>query len=254
MSLRSSAITVHIPMKFSGENKPDPKERSMQLNSSFQYKNFKELPHLTWIEQISAQITLADAVFRAGLSWIFKLGVQQDMPFYLKNNLTLINQLTFVSLLLALPGSFILMLAGFQHPLGMMLSGVLVCSLILGLNGARLVQWAQAIFAFSPAAIILTYTLFELSSGSLLDPLLYILSRQGLCLSLLLPILVYGFEKSQKWMTLSECGIIMLLFDIASARKGNPIVPMGTNQGFFSVLSVAQFSGLAFCVLYMQTY
>jgi diguanylate cyclase (GGDEF)-like protein len=226
----------------------------MELNSSFQYPNFKDLPHQGLMERISTQIASADTVFRAGLSWVFGLGIQAEMPFYLKNNLALINRLSFISLLLALPGSFILMLAGFDHSLTLMLSGVLVCSLILALNAAHLVQWAQTAFAFSPAAVILTYTLFELSSGSLTDPLLYILARQGLVLSLLLPILLFGFEKPQRWITLGECVIVLLLFDIASVRTGNPLITTGNSQGFFAILSVVQFACLAACMLYLQTY
>lgn len=225
----------------------------MELKSSFQYRNFKELPPHGWMEQVSAQIATADLVFRSGLSWIFNLGIQPDLPFYLKNNLSLINQLSFISLLLALPGSFLLMLAGFQHTLSLLVCGTLLSCLILGLNGSRQVQWAQAIFAFSPAATLLSYALIEMASGNLTDPLLYVLVHQGLSLSLLLPVLLFGFEKSQKWMTLAECVVILLVFDVASGRAGNPFMTAGTARGFFSILSVLQFAGLAFCVVTMQS-
>jgi predicted signal transduction protein with EAL and GGDEF domain len=208
------------------------------------------------VEQVSAQIASAGVILRAGISWFFNLGIQQEMPFYLRNNLALINRVSFVCLLLSLPGSFILMLAGFNHPLSLLVSGVVILSLILALNAAHLVSWAQVIFAFSPAAIVMTYTLFELSSGDMTDHMIYVLARQGLCLALLLPILIYGFEKNQRWLTLGECIIVLLLFDIASMRTGNPLMSntTGTTQGLFAVLSVAQFSALGGYILFMQGY
>ena len=148
------------------------------------------------------------------------------------------------------------MLAGFNHPLSLLVSGVVILSIILALNAAHLVSWAQVIFAFSPAAIVMTYTLFELSTGDMTDPLIYILARQGLCLSLLLPILIYGFEKNQRWLTLGECIIVLLLFDIASMRTGNPLMvnTTSTTQGLFAVLSVVQVSALGGYILFMQGY
>jgi diguanylate cyclase (GGDEF)-like protein len=176
------------------------------------------------------------------------------MPFYLKSNLVLINKLAFLGLLMALPGSFVLMLAGFDHSNTLMLVGVLLSCLVLGLNAARLVQWGQAVFGFSPAAVLLTFTLSELSSGGLTNPLLYVLARQGLVLSLLLPILLFGYEKSQRWITLCECMVVLLLFDVFSFRTANPLVSSATTQGFFAVLSLLQFTGLSICLIYLQAH
>jgi diguanylate cyclase (GGDEF)-like protein len=228
----------------------------MQLNTTTEYPVFKEVQQPAWMERLGTQVASASEAFRLGLVWLFDLGIQPEMPFYLKNNLGLINRVTFFSLLLSLPGSFVLMLMGFDHPLTLLVVSVLVLCSILGLNAARQVQWAQALFAFAPAATLMTYLLVELSSGDLTGNLLYILARQGVCLSLLLPIFIYGFEKSQRWVTLGECVIVFLAFDIASLRTGSllfagapPLV-----RSFFSLLSVLQLAGLSACVLYMQGY
>jgi diguanylate cyclase (GGDEF)-like protein len=146
------------------------------------------------------------------------------------------------------------MLAGFRHTFSLLLCIVSLSCLILGVNASRSIQWAQVVFAFSPAAVILTYTLLELSSGELTDPLLYILARQGLVLSLLLPMLVFGFEKAQKWLTLGECVVLLLLFDVVSGRIGDPRLASGTQMGLFTVLSMVQFAVLASTILYMQSY
>jgi len=166
----------------------------MELNTTSEYPVFKEVQHPAWMERLGNRVVSASEAFRLGLAWLFELGIQPEMPFYLKNNLGLINRVTFVSLLLSLPGSFVLMLMGFDHPFTLLVVSVLILCSILVLNVARQVQWAQALFAFSPAATLMTYLLVELSSGGLTGNLLYILARQGVCLSLLLPIFIYGFE------------------------------------------------------------
>lgn len=211
---------------------------------------------MLWMEQISAQLSIALAILRASISWVFELGIQPDMPFYQRKNLALINRASFVSLLLALPGSFLLLLVRFDHPFSLLLSGVFMLCLILALNGARQVEWAQAIFAFSPAATILTYTLLELASGGLDDHLTYILARQGLCLALLLPVILYGFEKSCRGVVLGVCVLVYLGFEVASIHLGGPMIGniTGMSRGLFTILSVGQLTGLAACVLYMQSY
>ena len=208
------------------------------------------------MDKVSAQLASARVVFRAGMSWVFTLGIQADMPFYQAKNLALINRVTFASLLLLLPGSFMLMLVGFDHPLSLLVCGALTLSLIMVLNYHHQVQVAQALFAFSPAITIMIYTLLELASGGLADPLRYILARQGLCLALLLPIMIYGFERSYKWMVLGVCVILFLTFDVFSTRLSGIHVNAitGMSQGLFSVLSVLQFSALAACLLYLQGY
>ena len=208
------------------------------------------------MDKVSAQLASARVVFRAGMSWVFTLGIQADMPFYQAKNLALINRVTFASLLLLLPGSFMLMLVGFDHPLSLLVCGALTLSLIMVLNYNHQVQVAQTLFAFSPAITIMIYTLLELASGGLADPLRYILARQGLCLALLLPIMIYGFERSYKWMVLGVCVILFLTFDVFSTRLSGIHVNAitGMSQGLFSVLSVLQFSALAACLLYLQGY
>jgi diguanylate cyclase (GGDEF)-like protein len=215
-----------------------------------------DLPAWNALEKLSAQLGSTQAVLRAVISWIFRLGIRSDMPFYQVRNLALINRVSFGSLLLVLPGSFLLLLAGFDHPFSLLVSGVIILGLILALNGARLVQLAQALFAFSPAATIMIYTLLELSSGGLTDPLTYILVRQGLCLALLLPVMIYGYDQSRKWVILDIIMIIFLFFEVASVRLGATFVrnAAGMSQGFFTMLSVLQLAALAACVLYVQGY
>ena len=208
------------------------------------------------MDKVSAQLVSARVVFIAGMSWIFTLGIQADMPFYLIKNLALINRVTFTSLLLALPSAFILMMAGFDHTLSLLAYSLLALSLILVLNRNHQVQLAQSIFAFSPALVIVFYILLELTSGGLADPLLYILVRQGLCLALLLPILIYGFERSYKWMVFGVCVLLFLIFDVVSTKVGGMQVSelTGMSQGLFSLLSILQFSTLAVCLLFLQGY
>jgi diguanylate cyclase (GGDEF)-like protein len=223
-------------------------------NSLTPYSPSKDLPGWSALEKVSSQLVSAQVVLQTGISWIFTLGIQPDMPFYRIRNLALINRVSFAGLLMALPGTFLLLMVGFDHPVSLLVSGVLMLCLILTLNGARKVQWAQAFFAFSPALVILVYTLLELSSGGMADPLAYILARQGVCLTLLLPVMIYGFERSLKWVILDVCMILFLFFDVASVRLGATFVrdTTGMSQGFFSMLSVLQFVGLAACVLYLQ--
>jgi diguanylate cyclase (GGDEF)-like protein len=73
-------------------------------------------------------------------------------------------------------------------------------------------------------------------------------------LSLLLPILLYGFEKSQKWLTLGECVVILQLFDVASGRTGSPFMASAMETGIFTVLSMLQYAVMASSILYMQSY
>jgi diguanylate cyclase (GGDEF)-like protein len=215
-----------------------------------------DLPGWNILDKVSAQLASAQVVLKAGISWIFTLGIQPDMPFYQIKNLALINRVTFTSLLLALPGSFILMLAGFNYPFSLLVLGALTLCLILVLNCNHQVQLAQSLFAFSPAITIVIYTILELSSGGLTNPLMYGLVRQGLCLALLLPVMIYGFERPHKWTVFGVCVILFLLFDVVSARLSGTRVNniTGMSQGLFSVLSVLQFSGLAACLLYLQGY
>jgi diguanylate cyclase (GGDEF)-like protein len=215
-----------------------------------------DLPGLNILDQVSAQLASAQVVLKAGISWIFTLGIQADMPFYQVKNLALINRVTFTSLLLALPGSFILMLAGFNYTFSILVLGALTLCLILVLNWYHQVQFAQSIFAFSPAMTIVIYSILELSSGGLTDPLMVVLVRQGLCLALLLPIMIYGFERSRKWTVFGVCVIIFLFFDVISTRMGGTRLNnvIGMSQGLFSVLSVLQFTGLAASLLYLQGY
>jgi len=227
-----------------------------QRNSLISKLSSEDLPGWNILDKVSAQLASAQVVLKAGISWIFSLGIQPDMPFYQIKNLALINRVTFTSLLLALPGSFILMLAGFAYPFSLLVCGAMTLCLILALNCNHQVKLAQSFFAFSPAITIVIYTLFELSSGGLADPLTYVLARQGLCLALLLPVMIYGFERPYKWMVLGVCVILFLTFDVVSTRlsgtRMNNIT--GMSQGLFSVLSVLQFTGLAACLLYLQGY
>lgn len=215
-----------------------------------------DFPGWQIVEKVSTQLSTAQVVLRAGIDWLFSLGIQADMPFYQIKNLALINRLTFTSLLLALPGSFLLLLAGFNHISILMVSGIFLSSLILFLNGAHRATWAQATFAFSPALIILIYTLVELSSAGLTDPLAFILARQGVCLALLLPVMLYGFDQSHKWMIFGSCVILFMLFDVLCSRVGGALTTetTGMSQGVFSLISILQYTGMAGTVLYLQGY
>ena len=210
-----------------------------------------------WLEQFSDRLDSTRVVLRACIGWVFELGISPEMPFYQKKNLALINRVSFVSLLLALPGTFFLIMMGFGHPFSLLVSGVLTICLILALNGARQVEWSKTLFAYAPAVIILGYTLLEQSSGGLDHPLNYLLARQGLCFALLIPIMIFGFEDRQKVViVLGVCVFIFLLYDVGSTRfgafqEGNIT---GLSHGLFSVLSVLQYAGLAGCMLYMQSY
>ena len=216
----------------------------------------EKLPPIAIVEKVSAQVATTGVVLSAVLSWLFELGIRAEMPFYLKKNLALINRVTFISLLMAFPGSFVLLLVGFDHTFSLLVVGTLVLCLILGLNGAKQGEWAQALFAFTPALIILGYSLLELSSAGMQDVLMYILARQGLCLALLLPVIIYGYDKAHRGMVLACCAVIFLAFDAACVRMGGSVLEnaSGMSRGFFSVLSMLQLVGLSACVLYMQDY
>ncbi len=226
-------------------------------NSITSYNPTEGIPRQAWLEQTSLFISSAHLVLRAGLGWVFELGINADMPFFQTKNLALINRVTFISLLMALPGTFLLILMGFGHPFSLMVSGVLVACLVLAFNGAKHVEWSKTLFAFAPAILILAFTLLELSSGNMDNPLRYILSRQGLCLALLIPLLIFGFEDRRKVVgVLGFCVVLFLIFDVASMRlgafKAGNII--GLSSGLFSVISGLQYIGLAACVLYMQNY
>ncbi|MFZ0532239.1 MAG: GGDEF domain-containing protein [Anaerolineales bacterium] len=217
----------------------------------------RNLSPLSGLERVSAKLASALMVLRACIGWVFELGITTDMPFYQKKNLALINRVSFISLLMALPGSFLLILMGFNHPFSLLFSGVMTVCLTLGLNGAKRVEWSKILFSYALPVIILTYTLLELSSGGLGNPLSYFLTRQGLCFALLIPILIFGFEDRQKIVgVLGVCVLIFLLFDVGSLRLGAITEGnlKGLSHGLFSVFSVLQYAGLAACVLYMQSY
>jgi diguanylate cyclase (GGDEF)-like protein len=230
----------------------------MELKNSFNhYIPTQNLTPLLWLEQVLAKLESVLGVLRACISWVFELGISPDMPFYQKKNLALINRVSFISLLLALPGSFFLILMGFGHPFSLLVSGVITACLILGLNGAKRVEWAKILFSYAFPVIILIYTLLELSSGGLADPLSYFLARQGICFALLIPILIFGFEDRQKIVAvLGVCVLIFLLFDVGSMHWGafQEENITGSSHGLFSVLSVLQYASLAACVLYLQSY
>jgi diguanylate cyclase (GGDEF)-like protein len=209
------------------------------------------------MEQLSARVSSTQTVLRACISWVFELGITPEMLFYQKKNLALINRVSFISLLMALPGTFLLILMDFGHPFSLLVSGVLAACLVLAFNGAKHVEWSKTLFAYAPAILILTFTLLELSSGNLDDPLRYILSRQGLCFSLLIPILIFGFEDHRKVVgVLGFCVLLFLIYDVTSTRVGafQEEKLAGLSSGLFSVLSGLQYVGLAACVLYMQSY
>ncbi len=226
-------------------------------NSITSYIPAERMPHQAWLEQTPQFISSAHTVLRAGLGWVFELGINPDMPFYQKKNLALINRVSFISLLLALPGTFLLILMGFGHPFSLMVSGVLAACLILAFNGARYVEWSKVLFAFAPTVLIISFTLLELSAGNLDNPLRYILARQGLCFGLLIPLLIFGFEDRRKVVgVLGLCVLLFLIFDVASLRldayPDENII--GLNSGLFTLISGLQYAGLAACVLYMQSY
>jgi diguanylate cyclase (GGDEF)-like protein len=228
----------------------------MELRSA-NYLPTEEMPHQAWLEQTSLFISSAQVVLWAGLGWVFELGINPNMPFYQKKNLALINRVSFISLLMALPGTFLLILMGFGHPFSLLVSGVLAACLILALNAANHIEWSKALFAYAPAILILTFTMLELSVGNLDNPLRYILSRQGLCFGLLIPILIFGFEDRRKVVgVFGFCVLLFLIFDVSSMRLGafHAEKLAGLNSGLFSVISGLQYIGLAACVLYMQSY
>ena len=192
----------------------------------------------------------------ASLGWLFELGIKAEMPFYLKKNLALINRVAFISLLMAFPGSFVLLLVGFDHTFSLLVVGTLVLCLILGMAGAKQRRVGTGHLRFCPRPDHPGYTLLELSSAGMQDVLMYILVRQGLCLSLLLPVIIYGYDKAHRGMVLASCVVLFLAFDAACVRMGGSLLEnaSGMSRGFFSVLSMLQLVGLSACVLYMQNF
>ena len=225
-------------------------------NSLTSYIPTEDLPQQAWAEQIKRSLSSAQVVLRASIGWVFELGITPAMPFYQKKNLALINRVSFISLLMALPGTFLLILMGFGHPFSLLVSGVLAACLILALNGAKRVEWSKTLFAYAPAILILIFTLLELKSGSLDNPLRYILYFQGMCFGLLIPILIFGFDARRKVVgVLGGCLLIYMIFMVASMRPVFQEVNItGMSHGLFSVLSMLQYTALAACVLYMQSY
>ena len=221
-----------------------------------QFLSTDEIPSTVLPRRAVAQLASAQLALQSGISWIFDLGIRPDLPFYLKKNLALINRVSFLSLLLALPGTLLLLLVGFEHSFSLLVSGTSALLFILALNKARQLEWSVAIFAFFPATIIMSYTLTELSTGELRDLLLYVLARQGLCLSLVLPVIIYGFQKSRRSTVLGLCVLIFLAFDIGTWRWGSQLFRgnLGISQGMFSIISISQLILLSICVLYVQAY
>lgn len=108
----------------------------MELRNSLpRYVSTEDQAHHLWVEKASLFISSAQVELRAGLSWVFDLGVTSEMPFYQKKNLALINRITFLSLLMAFPGTFLLILMGFAHPFSLLVSGMLLGCSIIVLNG-----------------------------------------------------------------------------------------------------------------------
>lgn len=209
------------------------------------------------LEQTSLLLSSAQVDLRAGLGWVFELGITPSLPLHRQKNLALINRVSFTSLLLAMPGTFLLILMGFTHPFSLLLSGVLAASLLLTLNGIRRVGWAELLFAYAPAVFIVIFSLLELNASGSASILTYILSRQGLCLGLLLPILVFGFEERHKIIgVLGSCMLIFLFFEVTSMKLDafQAVSLSGISHGLFSVFSLLQYLGLAGCVLYVQHY
>jgi diguanylate cyclase (GGDEF)-like protein len=209
------------------------------------------------LEQTSLLLSSAQVELRAGLGWVFELGITPDLPLHHRKNLAMINRVTFTSLLLALPGTFLLILMDFTHPFSLLLCGVVTASLVLTLNGVRRIGWAELLFAYTPAVFIVIFTMLKLNASGSTNTLTYILSRQGLCLGLLLPVLVFGFEERQKVIgVLGSCMLIFLFFEVTSMQNGafQAVSLSGISHGLFSIFSLLQYLGLAGCVLYVQHY
>ncbi len=215
----------------------------------------KQLSTTAWTGHIASQLSSTHSVLRACLGWVVELGINPNMAAYQKKCLALITTSAFASLIMALPGTLILILMGFGHPFSLLISGVVCACLILGLSGAKCVEWTKALFAFAPSGIILAYTLLELQAGGLSQPMNYLLVRQGLCFALLLPILVYGFEGGQKMLVvIGTCLLALLLYDVMSIREGafeNDLIS-GLGHGIFTILSLFQYALLAGSIYYFQ--
>ncbi len=219
------------------------------------YLTHKDLRAAPWMEQISTQLSSTQSVLRACVGWVVELGISPSMPFYQKRTLVMINASTFMSLIMALPGTLVLILMGFGHSFSLLIGGVLAACFILGLNGARRVEWSKVLYAYAPAAFVLAYTLLELPANGLEQPLNYLLARQGLCFALLVPILVYGFDGQKKlWTVGGMCLLALLVYDVGSMRRGvfEGELITGLSHGLFTVLSLAEYAVLAGCVGYMQ--
>ena len=226
-------------------------------NSLTRYGATEDQPLHPWVERASVFISSAQVELRAGLGWVFDLVSQPKLSSNQKKNLALINRVTFLSLLMAFPGTFVLILLGFTHAFSLLLSGMIVSCSILALNAVKRVEWSKILFTFTPACLIVVFTLVELGSAASANPLLYILSRQGLCYGLLLPILIFGFEERHKaGDAFGVCVLIFMVFEVASLRLGafEGEAFAGVSNGLFSFLSLLQYIGLAGCIYFVQSY
>jgi diguanylate cyclase (GGDEF)-like protein len=213
------------------------------------------LPRQPVLEQTASFFSSAQAELRAGLGWLFELGGNSSLPLHHQTNLVLINCATFASLLLALPGTLLLLLMGFSHPFSLLFSCVFTGCLVLAFNGVNRASWAELLFAYAPATLLVTFTLLELRIPGNLQPMAYLLARQGLCLALLLPILLYGFEQRGKVrLVLGSCVLIYLLFEASTTQLGTfqPMSLPGISHGLFTIFSMLQFLGMAGSVRYVQ--
>jgi hypothetical protein len=77
----------------------------MEWRDTFNHFNpTEDLPHSMRVSWFSERLLSALIILRAGTQWICELGVRSEMPFYQKKSVALINRMSFLCLLLALPG------------------------------------------------------------------------------------------------------------------------------------------------------
>ncbi len=214
----------------------------------------QSLSHADWLNRLLGCLASALAELHAGLSWIFELGILPGMPFHQRKNLALINRVAFGGLLSVFPGVFLLMFLGFSHPFSLLVCGVVGAAMVLVFSATGHAEWSKSLFSFGPAGLVVIFSLAELSSH-VGDPLVYILARQGMCFSLLLPVLVFGWEEQRKVIrTLGVCMVLFLAFEVTTARSGafNNRELSGGMHGLFTLLSGLQFTALAGCLLFIQ--
>ncbi len=227
----------------------------MTVRNSLASRNISGmLPAPVWAGQLKSRLSLANVALNAGTAWMFELGILPGMPLYQQQNLRLINRAAFLGLLMALPGSFSLWLAGFDHPISLMVSALLVLLAILLLNALHKGALGQLAFAFTPALMIFGYGRLSAAAAST-DPLIAILMQQGMGLALLLPVLLYGLERSKRGLVLAACVVLFLGYQLALGVGMNAALSSGNLQaGLVRLLSLAQYLGLAGCILYVQGY